>query len=364
MDRPIAYTPAVEIREPDEDRTIAELVRTLLNISTTTYRDGHHALRSVHAKSHAILTGTLSVLPNLAPELAQGIFSTAASYPIIMRLSSTPGDLLNDSVSTPRGLAVKIIGVPGERLPGSEADRTQDFIMINGPVFAAPNAKKFLGSLKLLAGTTDKAPALKSALSATLRGAEKLLESVGGQSGTLKSLGGEPATNPLGETYFTQVPMRYGEYMAKLSLAPISDALMDLKGAPIAITQSPNAVREDIQTFFAAGDGVWELSVQLCRDLKKMPIEDASVLWSEELSPQLAVARITVPQQDSWTQARAEAADDRTSFSPWHGIVEHQPLGSVMRARRAAYAASVKFRAEHNSVVIAEPRDSSGLAET
>jgi hypothetical protein len=87
-----------------------------------------------------------------------------------LRLSSTPGDLLNDSVSTPRGLAMKVIGVPGARLTGSEGDNTQDFIMINGPAFAAPNAKKFLSKLKLLAGTTDKAPHLKAALSATLRG--------------------------------------------------------------------------------------------------------------------------------------------------------------------------------------------------
>jgi hypothetical protein len=358
MDRPVAFTPGAETHEPDEDSTIAELIETLLKISRTTYKDGHHALRSVHAKSHAILSGTLSVLPDLPPELAQGMFATAASYPLIMRMSSTPGDLLNDSVSTPRGLAVKMIGVPGRRLPGSEADNTQDFIMINGPVFAAPNAKKFLGSLKLLAGTTDKAPALKSVLSAALRGAEKVLESVGGQSGTLRSLGGEPATNPLGETYFTQVPMRYGDYMAKLSLAPVSDALTDLKGSPVAITESPTALRDSIKDFFAAGDGVWELRVQLCRDLEKMPIEDASVEWPEDLSPYLAVARISVLKQNSWTESRAGIVDDRTSFSPWHGILDHQPLGSVMRARRAAYAASVKFRAEHNAVAIVEPRDS------
>jgi hypothetical protein len=357
MDHPIAFTPSVETREPDEDKTIGELIDTLLKISATTYKDGHHALRSVHAKSHAILSGTLSVLPNIPPELAQGVFATVASYPVIVRMSSSPGDLLDDSVSTPRGVAVKIIGVPGARLPGSEGDTTQDFIMINGPVFAAPNAKRFLGSLKLLAGTTDKVPALKSVLSATLRGAERVLESVGGQSGALKSLGGEPATNPLGETYYTQVPMRYGEYMAKLSLAPISDALTRLKGSPVAITKSANALRETIQDFFGSSGGIWELRVQLCRDLEKMPIEDASVRWPEDLSPYVAVAHISIPQQNSWTQSRAAIVDDRTSFNPWHGTVDHQPLGSVMRARRAAYAASVKFRAEHNSVEIAEPRE-------
>ena len=192
--------------KPDEEKTTDELVETLLKISAITYKDGHHALRSVHAKSHALLKGELTVLPGLPPELAQGIFRSPATYPVILRLSSSPGDLLNDSVSTPRGLALKLLDVPGERLEGSEGATTQDFVMVNGPAFAAPNAKKFLGNLKLLASTTDKAPALKSALSATLRGAEKLLEAVGGQSGTLKSLGGEPATHPLGETYFTQVP--------------------------------------------------------------------------------------------------------------------------------------------------------------
>jgi hypothetical protein len=80
MNRPIVFTPAVETREPDEEQTITELIRILLKISTTTYQDGQHALCSVHAKSHAILTGTLSVLPDIAPELAQGIFSSAASY--------------------------------------------------------------------------------------------------------------------------------------------------------------------------------------------------------------------------------------------------------------------------------------------
>jgi hypothetical protein len=170
MYAPIPYSPSVELSEPDEAETIRELISTLLKISQITYADGHHALRSVHAKSHALLEGQLTVLPNLPPDLAQGIFEVPATFPVLMRLSSSPGDLLNDSVSTPRGLAIKVIGVHGARLPGSETDTTQDFVMINGPAFATANAKKFLGSLKLLASTTDKAPALKSALSAHLAG--------------------------------------------------------------------------------------------------------------------------------------------------------------------------------------------------
>jgi hypothetical protein len=358
MFAPIPYSPSVETADPDEAQTIRELISTLLKISQITYADGHHALRSVHAKSHALLEGQLTVLPNLPPELAQGIFEVPGTFPVLMRLSSSPGDLLPDSVSTPRGLAIKVIGVHGVRLPGSETDTTQDFLMINGPAFAAPNAKKFLGSLKLLASTTDKAPALKSALSVALRGAEQLLESVGGHSGTLRALGGEPATHPLGETYFTQVPMRFGQYIAKLSLAPASPALSSLKGLGLPITDSPHALREALLEFFKGEAGSWELRAQLCRDLKKMPVEDASVVWPDGLSPYLPIGRVLVPRQLAWSEARASVLDDGSSFSPWHGIEAHRPLGSVMRARKAAYEASVKFRAGRSGRPITEPTGS------
>jgi hypothetical protein len=128
----------------------------------------------------------------LAPELAQGLFSKVAKLPVLLRLSTIAGDVLDDSISIPRAIAIKVIGVDGERLPGSEADTTQGFLMADGPAFSAPTAKKFLSSLKLLAKTTDKAPGLKKALSHMLRGVEAGLEGVGGESATVKTLGGHP----------------------------------------------------------------------------------------------------------------------------------------------------------------------------
>jgi hypothetical protein len=47
---------------------------------------------------------------------------------------------------------LKVIGVEGERLEGSEGDVTQDFVLINGPAFGAPNPKKFLSVIRLLWG--------------------------------------------------------------------------------------------------------------------------------------------------------------------------------------------------------------------
>ena len=51
-----------------------------------------------------------------------------------------------------------------------------------------------------------------------------------------------------------------------------------------------------------------------------------------------------------------EAVDDRMSFSPWHGVAAHRPLGSVMRVRKAAYEAARAFRESRNRQPVDEPR--------
>lgn len=352
---PLAYDPIYEVLEQDEAQTQQELINTLLGISEVTFKDSGHATRSVHAKSHGLLLGEIEVLDHLPPHLAQGMFAKAATLPVVIRFSTIPGDMLDDKVSVPRGLALKVVGVEGVRLMGSEDAKTQDFVLVNGPAFSTSKAKKFLSSLKLLATTTDKAPGLKKALSTVLQGTEKLIEAVGGESATIKSMGGHPETNILGEIYFSQAPILYGEYMAKISLVPISDALKQLKNAPVDLTDKPNGLREAVVDFFSVNTAEWELRVQLCTDLVSMPIEDSSVVWPEELSPYIAVARIIVKPQVAWSDARSSAVDDGMSFNPWHGIVAHRPIGSIMRLRKMAYEMSVRFRAERNGLAIAEP---------
>src|SRR5450631_1332054 len=354
---PVAYEPGFEVREEDEIATGTGLLETLRKISETTFKDAGHATRSVHAKSHGLLRAELRVLDGLPPALAQGIFAKAGRWPVVMRLSTIPGDILDDSVSTPRGLAIKVIGVQGARLEGSEDAVTQDFVLINGPTFLTPGAKKFLSSLRLLASTTDKAPRLKKALSAVLRGTEKLIEAFGAKSGSVMALGGHPETHILGETFYSQVPMLYGRYMAKVSVAPVSAELTKLVDAPLNVNAKPNGLRDAVVAFFAANRGEWEIRVKLCKDLEKMPIEDASVTWPEELSPYVAVGRITADPQVAWNEARSSAVDDGMAFSPWHGVAAHRPIGSIMRVRKAAYEMSAKFRAEHNGRQIAEPRN-------
>ena len=364
LENPVRYSPSVESLAADEAKSTQGLIAVNRYINEKTFADGGHAIRSVHAKAHGILQGELEVDADLPDTLAQGLFATPGRYPVVMRFSTIPGDILDDSVSVPRGLAVKIIGVKGERLEGSEGDVTQDFLLINGPAFGAPNPKKFLQVLRVLAITTDRFEWFKKLLSALMRPLQRLIVAVTGRpNGTVANLGGQPETDILGETFYSQAPLRFGDYIAKISVGPISPGLTALVGAPVDVSSDPDGLRAAIVRFFRENDGVWEVRAQLCTHLEKMPIEDAAVVWPEKLSPYRRVALITVKPQVAWSETRASAVDDGMSFAPWHGLAAHRPLGGIMRARKAAYEMARMFRAERNSRVIQEPREKMSLGD-
>jgi hypothetical protein len=357
----IRFEPSMEKLDDNEATTNAGLIETITKIQTIVHKDSGTAMRGVHSKCHGVLIGEFRVMEGLPPVLAQGLFAAPGTYPVVMRLSTIPGDVLDDNVSVPRGLAIKVVGVPGARVPGSEADTTQDFVFANGPVFSKPHPDGFLSVLKLLAGTTDKAPGLKKALSTVMRGAEKALEAVGGESPTLMTLGGYPEVNILGDEFFSQAPILYGDYIAKVAIKPFSAGLRALHKAPVDLKDKPNGLREAVIDFFRNNSGEWDLQVQLSTDADAMPIEDASKDWPQEQSPYLTVARISIPPQDPWSAARIKAVDQEMSFSPWHALAAHRPLGAIMRVRKTVYDAAAKFRAAHNQVQITEPKSATDL---
>ncbi|QJU59208.1 catalase family protein [Sphingomonas sp. AP4-R1] len=359
MSIPVRFAPDVEKPAPDEAETIAGLNEQFRIILDKTSQDYGHAVRSVHAKGHGLARGRIRVHDGLPRELAQGLFADAGEYDAILRFSTNAGDILDDSITLPRGVALKVMGVRGERLPDAEGE-TQDFILVNGPAFAAPDPKAFLANLKMLARTTDKAEGAKKMLSAFLRTAEAALEAVGGSSTLLNTLGGAKPYHPLGQTYFSQTPFRYGEYIAKFQLVPVS-GIRDFKDETINASGRPDAIREAMNELLVEQGGTWDLRVQLNTDLKAMPIEDASVVWSEEDSPFVTVATISVPAQIAWEHPESERTEDALAFSPWHGLAAHQPLGGVNRARKTAYEFSASYRGSFNGCPVHEPAGLSDL---
>ena len=352
---PLRFDPSYETIAEDEAETQRGLTETMLAIQRKTHADTGHAYRSVHAKAHGYLRARFEVLPGLSPQFAQGLFATPGGYDAILRFSTTPGDILDDRVSTPRGVALKVLNVPGARLPGSEDETTQNYVFGNSPSFQIGDARGFLRQLRPLAATTGRAEAVKIGVSAVSRAAEAALEKVGLKSATLTTLAGQAETHLLGDSFYSQAALLHGDYFAKLALSPVSPELVALSEQAIDLAGRPDGIRESVTAHFRDHPAVWELRVQLATSLGSMPVEDAAAMWPEDESPYRPVARITALPQETWSDALRQQVEDRLAFNPWTGLAAHRPLGSIMRARRPAYAAARAYRAENNAVTIEEP---------
>lgn len=121
MQAPARFSPTVEQVEADERDTMAKLDEQFQSIQETTAEDYGHGVRAVHAKAHGIARGTLTVKEGLPPELAQELFAKPGKYEAILRISTQPGDILDDSVNSPRGLALKVLGVTPPAAPTPSA---------------------------------------------------------------------------------------------------------------------------------------------------------------------------------------------------------------------------------------------------
>lgn len=348
MRNAIPFDPGLEHKSDDEEKTQEGLSSTILKIEKLVFNKRARAGRGVHIKSIGLLRGILTIHDDLPRELAQGLFSKPGSYEATIRLSTIPGDPLPDTVSVPRGFAVKIAGVKGKLLPEAKNHQVQDFLFATGRAFSAPSPKKFLHSLRLLALTTERMLWMKTTMSRIFRPIQKVATRFGHPVTPLDVLGGHVPTHPLGECFFTQAPIRFGRYVAKLGIFPESENFQALSKKMLNVDSDPDALRNAVADVIRRERGSWTLRAQLRRDEEMNPIEDASIIWPEENNPYLVVATLAVPPQEGWSEELSRAIDDALSFAPWHGLIDHQPLGAVMRARRRVYTRAAASRSAMN----------------
>jgi Catalase len=353
----ITYRSGVEVEQPQEQQMINQIVSSMRRANEHVFDKRRHAVRDAHAKSHGILKGMLSVYPFLSKELAQGIFQPGRQYPLVARLSSSHGEIHSDEVRALKGLAVKVIGVEGRKLlAGQEHEVTQDFLLANLPVLPFGDVRTYLEMQRKEEERmlkNEPPPGLLAEIAST---ASSALKSVGLTGGSLDVVG-PPAHHILGETFHSMAAIRFGRYVAKLSVAPLSPPVTGLTGQAVEIGGNSSRYRDLVAEFFRSQRAEYEIRAQLCTDLERMPVEDASVVWDPELSPHLPLARLIFEPQDTYSPARRVYGDEVLSFNPWHCIEDHRPLGSVMRARIAAYEASTQFRHTMNGQPRIEPRD-------
>lgn len=275
-------------------------------------------------KTVAYVDAEFRVHDDIPEELKQGIFARPNTYPAKLRFANATNK--DDSDKDLRGLSIRLSHVDGlgSVLWGEQGK--QDFILNSHPALFVATPEEFLGFIR-----------------ARHQGAfNKLLFFLT----NLKSFwivfkSRKNHVSPLDIRYWSTVPFRLGEsgdQVVKYSVIPCSD---------YETTQVVNAgehqLRAAIQAHLQQAPACFHFAVQKQTDPESMPIEDASVVWDEGVSPFIPVATITIEEQEIDNPAILENGE-RCSFNPWQCLAAHEPLGRMNLVRRMVYANAAQFR--------------------
>jgi hypothetical protein len=348
---------------PNEEelfRGFVDVVKTIQEGTATKYGKKQ---RGFHAKPHACVEGELTInVPSDLRAAKVGLFAKDASYPVWIRYSNGVGFSQSDRKGDVRGFAMKVMKVPGKKiLPGQEDAVTQDFLMTNGAITPAADSKAFVafGQGLYEAGLSNDGTVL-GAVEAMVKSGAFLLKPEQTRVRNFLLKGVLPKTlthgSMLGEQFWTGGAFALGvdgsgkaKNAAKMTAIP---GILGADGSCSPHNRLPNVLdddyfRTDVKQRMKAGKTCIDIRIQLQKDPKKQLIEDTSVEWMESDTPFISVGTVVIPQTDLDGDPKAQAREtfcNSLGYTPWHSLVEHRPLGNIMRARRPVYEASREFR--------------------
>ncbi|MHC5820785.1 MAG: catalase family protein [Nostoc sp.] len=297
-------------------------------------------LRQMHTKSHGLVWGEFIVENDIDENLKVGIFAKPQTYPIWVRFSNASppekrGKLKSDQQPDVRAIAIKLMEVEGTKVLNDE-EKTQDFILINHPVFFLRDAQGYLDLGK--AGSGQATPELLQSLQPTFA--------------LLQEMTSKEVVNPIDVQYWSTTPYKLGSHAIKFSVKPQSRD--EAQGSK---SDSDNYLREALIQCLTndAKEVKLDFLVQLYVDDEKTPIEDPTKEWKESNSPFIKVATIKIPSQQFDFEER-KRLDEGLSFNPWHTLPEHEPLGSLNLARKKIYQELAEYRHEYVQKRLTEPQ--------
>jgi catalase len=329
-----ALRTAEESVPPNEAAHIDNLARQL---QAKIMRDnaGHSMRRDAHPKMHGVVRAEFVIEPDLQPELRVGLFAQPGSWRAWIRFSNQDSSGGPDRGRDIRGMAVKLMGVPGAKLLPDERDElTQDFVLISTPVFVTRDAAEFDELIRCMTGT---GLAKIGFFLTHWRVAWNLLRAM------------RRHANPLQIRYFSTTPYRFGDAAVKYCATPVFGPADGVPDQP-----DDDYLRQAMVRQLHRGDAQFDFSVQLQTNVAAMPIEDPGVEWPQAISPFRKVATIRIPAQE-FDSPSQRAFGENLSFTPWHALPEHRPLGGINRARKVVYRAISRFRHQTNGQGRSEP---------
>ena len=330
---------AQEQSQPGEELYLQSVIDSFQQQMRGLWQPGRFE-RGGNTKTHGIVRGEFIVHPDLPSNLRRGIFAEPRSFPAWVRFSG-PGPYITPDIDDVgfMSISVKLMQVPGPKLMDVEKF-TQDLFGVSTPTFVTPDIE---------ANAQLQCESVKNAqifYFANLKHSH-MLDLI------MQGLWIKTQTSPLEAPYFSCVPYLMGDGQAmEYSFWPASTHRTPVPRLPLR--PPDDYLRQALAGTLAQRDAEFEVRVQLQTDSHLMPIENASVLWPERLSPRMPVATLRLPRQIPDYKAQLAFAR-RLSFNPWHCIPEHRPLGNQSRARRKMYAALSELRQSMNDVSHYEP---------
>ncbi|WP_139832614.1 catalase family protein [Pseudomonas sp. B26(2017)] len=327
---------------PDGEAAMTQdVIQTAVRI-VDQHRESTRYLRDAHAKAHGCVKADVQVLPDLAQELRQGVFSEPGKlWKATMRLSNGNAYPQFDSIRDARGMAIKLLDVPGKSLLADRQElREQDFVMFSHPNFFVSNVAEYRQNVA--------AQADGKRVMAFFPGWDPRSWQIRHLFIALATLS-PPPESPTRTTYFSVSPYKFGEANAKFRVMPDPERCPAYT-LPKQNQDLPNFLRSALNQQLSTDrmPACFVLQIQRQDANKFMPIEDTSIEWREQDSPFQTVARITLPPQDFDTPA-LNLQCDNLSFNPWFGIEAHRPIGGINRLRKAVYEAVSDYRHSRNS---------------
>lgn len=312
-----------ERKPPAEEEAIAVIAKLQAGIMKAT----NPHFRGQHLKAHGCVEAEFTVLPDIPKALQVGVFQYPKSYQALIRFSNAKSD--SDIAPDAHGMAIKLFGIEGKKaLPGDESN-VQDFILLDNEVFFASDAATFLGFMMARMAAQKNPDAVK----AFMEKSEQNARTVALAQKTLK----EKIPSPLAVQYWSTVPYKYADRAVKYSVKPAESNQV----APPQFS-SVNYLREAMIEHLTKQkkQAAFDFYVQIQTDAETMPIEDPTVAWT---SPEVKVATIRIAPQEFDTPERKKLCEEST-FSPWHALEVHAPLGGINRVRKVVYEASSALR--------------------
>ena len=320
-----------------EDSQAAEIIR--VNAAAAPSLPGK-ARRAQHAKHHGCVTAIFEVRADVPADLRQGLFADPQRYTAAIRFSNSRQK--DDRQADTHGMAIKLTGVPGEKLlPGEEHETAQDFLLVDSEVFITGDGATYTWLNK---GLIDPGQSVLERIGfwASMMLQPSLLLRI------MRVAGGRP-TSPLTQSYYSTTPYSCGAMPVKWVVRPASNR----NAEPLS---GPDGLAEALQRDLADAPFQFDFGVDVQVDPAAQPIEDPTVAWSQAKGARRVwLATITIPTQT--LDRQASLAED-ISYSPWHGLIAHTPLGAINQLRKPVYRELAIRRHKLNGV---SPPDTSEL---